>query len=274
MSYDSVERSISSAVPIALYDFTLGEKTWRYAASEDQIEVMIAGLTIKYDPLVIKDEGFSESGSPDNEDVKVSLPRTTPIAQLFRAVAPSDEVYITIRRTNFGTMEAPVYWIGTIKSTKAIGLNELELTCMMMASSFNRQGLRLGWQKGCNNSLYDQNCTVNPNDWVANLTISALSDVSVFSDQILAFPQGYFNYGYVEWDTEFGTKERRAIDQQVGPSIQLLEGSSGLSPGRTIRAYRGCSLTTTSCKSFNNLPNYGGCPHMPGKNPFDGNPVF
>jgi hypothetical protein len=45
--------------------------------------------------------------------------------------------------------------------------------------------------------------------------------------------------------------------------------------GNTISAFPGCRRTIDDCvNKFNNLDNFGGFPHSPGRNPFDGQPVF
>ena len=44
--------------------------------------------------------------------------------------------------------------------------------------------------------------------------------------------------------------------------------------GSEITLYPSCDRTTTGCNLFDNLPNYGGFPHLPGKSPFDGSQVF
>jgi hypothetical protein len=51
--------------------------------------------------------------------------------------------------------------------------------------------------------------------------------------------------------------------------------ADGLYYGLAVNAYPGCNRTTTECvDKFDNLDNYGGVPDLPGKSPFDGDPVF
>ena len=67
---------------------------------------------------------------------------------------------------------------------------------------------------------------------------------------------------------------RRGIESQNGNNFQVLGSTDGLEVGTAVTLYPGCPRNTTACKLFNNLPNYGGFPHLPGKSPFDGSPVF
>ena len=49
----------------------------------------------------------------------------------------------------------------------------------------------------------------------------------------------------------------------------------GLRVGQDVVAYPGCARTIAICQSkFNNAPNFGGVPGLPGKSPFDGTPIF
>lgn len=270
MSFDTLERSSYEARPRALYEFKLGESSWKYGSGE--IDTVVDGVGT-FSALVIKDEGFKESGSPDNEDVKISLPRTTAVAMLYRVLAPSQPVFVVMRRYNVGADDAPVVWVGTIKSSKTVGLNEIELTCRVAAASLDRPGLRLGWQRTCPHALYDHRCTVDANAYRVEIPIESLSGSAIFSTAISALAPAAFTGGYIEFPLNGGI-ERRAIEMQTGPSLGLLEGTTAMTTGLRVTAYPGCARTIEACKKYNNLPNYGGFNYMPGKSPFDGTPVF
>lgn len=271
MSYETLELSTHSAYPVALYEFALGTTTWRYASSEADVEVPGIGTFLA---TTILDEGVSQSGSPDEEDVQITLSRNLEVSKLFKDPFPSEPVYVIIRRFNRGGFDAPVFWVGSVKSSEDVELNQLKLGCLMMAASFKRPGLRLGWQRSCPYALYDNNCKVDPEAYRVDVRPQTVSGVAIFSDTIADLQEGRFRGGYVQWPTEHGSVERRGIDDQVGNALFLLEGTQGIAPGMVISCYPGCPRTTDGCQSFDNLPNYGGFPHMPGTSPFDGNPVF
>jgi hypothetical protein len=86
--------------------------------------------------------------------------------------------------------------------------------------------------------------------------------------------EGTFSGGFVEWTREDGSSEQLGIERQDGNDFAVLGSTIGLSTGQTVTLYPGCARDTATCKRFDNLPNYGGFPHLPGKSPFDGSPVF
>ncbi|MGP1665642.1 MAG: phage BR0599 family protein, partial [Rhodanobacter sp.] len=72
-----------------------------------------------------------------------------------------------------------------------------------------------------------------------------------------------------------GALERRGIDEHLGKQLRLLGKSDGLLEGMDVKAYPGCQRTSAVCAAkYNNLLNYGGYPHLPGKSPFDGDPLY
>ena len=57
--------------------------------------------------------------------------------------------------------------------------------------------------------------------------------------------------------------------------MTLLGGSYSLLVGTSVYGYIGCQRTAQYCNDVvGNLDNYGGFEQMPGRSPFDGNPVF
>ncbi|MCY1382815.1 hypothetical protein D9M69_708760 [compost metagenome] len=101
-----------------------------------------------------------------------------------------------------------------------------------------------------------------------------MDGTSISNGAFDAFADGYFTGGLVEWAVGGGEYDRRAIERHVGSILIVLGGTSGLVGGQAVRVYPGCAQTTTACKAFNNLPQYGGIPHLAGESPFAGNNVF
>ncbi|UJB18766.1 MULTISPECIES: phage BR0599 family protein [Lysobacter] len=67
----------------------------------------------------------------------------------------------------------------------------------------------------------------------------------------------------------------RGIRSHVGERLVLLGAGDGLRIGQAIIAYPGCGRSMAICHGkFNNAPNYGGAPGLPGKSPFDGTPIY
>ncbi len=275
MSFDTIERSNYDGQPIRLYEFSIGTVFHRYASGEEKVTLPGAPTPHVYDPLPISDGGMVQSGDGQSNETTITLPSSAPIAQLFNTVPPSEELWVAIRELHYGDTEAPVVWIGTVASSKQTGLAITEFTCQLLTASFERNGLRLGWGRQCPHALYDRNCRVNKAAYAAAIFVESFNGNTVVSDALNAFPGGYFNNGFYEFSMIPGVLERRAIEVHYGGSFLVLGTTEGLSVGGAILVYPGCARNTSECISkFNNLANYGGFPHLPGKSPFSGDPVF
>ncbi len=272
MSFDTIERSNFLGEPIALYEFRVGSVYWRY--SSDEVDTVLPG-NVEYNATAISDGGLVQSGDGQNNDVTITLPSNTEIAQVFSTSPPSEELWLTIRRKQREEDEAPVVWIGTVASSKQIGLRTTQFTCQMLSATFNRNGLRLSWGRQCPHALYDRNCRVDKTAFGVTMPIAALLGNVVQSAALASYPDRYFSNGFFEFVMTPGLVERRAIEHHVGDTFSILGTPEGLAVGATIIAYPGCARTTNECSvKFNNLGNYGGYPHLPTKSPFGGDPVF
>lgn len=271
MSFADKEQSNFGGQPVGLYEFSTGGKVWRYCSDvEDQV---VGGVT--YKGLSASDGGTTQSGDAQNDDMVITLPRNVDFARLFRGTPPSEEIWATIRRMQRGDDEAPIHWIGTVSSVKDVGNTKVEVTCHMLTASFNRTGLRLAWGRQCPHALYDRNCRADKAAFAIALQIESLTGNSVSSASIGTLPSGWLSNGFFEWEIEDGLMDRRPIENHSGSIFTVLGLTDGLNVGDWITVYPGCNRTTSHCVSkFDNLTNYGGIPALPGKSPFDGDPVF
>jgi uncharacterized phage protein (TIGR02218 family) len=263
---------------VCLYEFQWGNDIYRYTSADREVEwgALSGDPPIKWQPLAIKDNGFTQGVTA--EEFVVELPRSNEIVQLFRATPPSLPITLTCRRFHRDDPdnEAAVYWVGTISNVRGKDAITAELLGNPISQSMRRTGLRLCWERGCPHALYDQDCKVNPNAFRTNTTITALTGSTVQVAGMGAFPPARYSGGYLEWQaTGAGTLDRRAIERGDGNTLYLLGTTDRLIVGQAVSIYCGCDLTATTCKDFfNNLPNHGGFEMLPGKSPFDGNPVF
>lgn len=160
-------------------------------------------------------------------------------------------------------------WIGTITEMKREATDRCRLLTASLASTFTRSGLRLTWGRACPYSLYDHNCGILPQQFgIAGLVITALDGASITVNMPEGLPGDWFSGGYAEWISD-GVTERRGLRAQNGSTLGLFGGSVGLETGQTVTLYPGCDRTISTCNTkFNNVLNYGGQPHMPGKSPY------
>lgn len=275
MTFDTIERSNYDGRPLRLYEFSIGTLYERYASSEENVTLPATPSPHVYKAIPISDSGFVHSGDGQSNETTITLPSSAPIAQLFNTVPPSEELWIAIREMHYGDTEAPIVWVGTVSSSRQTGLAVTEFTCQLLTASFERNGLRLGWGRQCPHALYDRNCRVNKASFATAIMVESLTGNIVVSAALDSFPVGYFNNGFYEFSMIPGVMERRAIELHYGGSFLVLGTTEGLSVGGYILVYPGCARTTVECiNKFNNLSNYGGIPHLPGKSPFSGDPIF
>jgi uncharacterized phage protein (TIGR02218 family) len=271
MTYDTAERSNYGGKPVALFSFSLGPNEWNYVEGEEGVTV--GGRT--YLAATINDNGSIQSGDVTNDDYTVYAESSLAILNLFLGTPPSVEIYLTVRHWNIGEPDAPIVGVYLVRNAKRVSELQWEIVCRALTASLNRNGLRLGWTRNCPHALYDHNCRVNPLAYRVPIVVEGLTGVSIISTGISGLPSGYLSGGYFEWEWYPGVTEKRAIEVSSGSVINVLGTTDGMQVGQTIYAYPGCNRTISMCASrFGNTLNYGGFPHMPGKSPFDGDPVF
>lgn len=271
MVYDTIERSNASGKPVGLYEFIYGTATWRYCAYPKAI--VVGGQT--YEPLVISDSGYSMSGEPADDMVTIKTEANIPVSIMLNGSAPSETIWVNIRRYHHGDTEAPIMWVGYIAARKLVSSIEAEFKCKMLTAGFDRDGARLTYGRGCPYSVYDQDCKVNKALFALTTQVTGLSGNSVICSGLSGLPSGYLANGFFEWSRFSGALERRAIDTHATTAFAVLGSTVGIEVGNFITVYPGCGRTRNDCAyKFNNLSNYGGFAHLPGKSPFSGDPVF
>ncbi len=272
MSFDTQEKSIADGKPVRLYLFELGgNQRWSFCTADRAITL----LGITYRPMAISDDGIRMTGEASADTLKVIAPADLAVAALWRSVPPSDEVFLTIRDTHHGlgstAADADVCWVGSIAGVRWPQDDRCEVICESLSSSMRRPGLRLTYQRGCPHSVYDVECRASRVLHAVQAAITGLDGASI---QHNAAGSGVYAGGFIEWQSN-GRTERRGIDIEAGQKLTLLGGTAGLAVGGLLTLYPGCDGSSTVCNGrFNNMPNYGGFRHMPGKSPFDGDPVF
>lgn len=271
MAFDDKENSREAGQPVRLYLFTRGPLNFAYTTADR--DVTVANRTFKSVP--IEDGGIQFTGQAAADDVTVTLPANTEVAQLYQAVAPADEVSATVWDWHYGVDDYRVVFVGSVASCSMTTPYSSEITLRSLTASLDASGIKLAWGRACNYALYDKNCKVAPENYKTSGRVAALDGLNITVTQASQYPDGYFSGGYLEWTSSTGVVERRGIRIHSGSSLSILAGTAGMSANLNVTIYPGCTRTTTVCNTkFNNLPNYGGAPALPGRSPFDGNPVF
>lgn len=273
MAFDFLEASLEDGRPIYLYRFTLNSKVWRYTSAD--ADLVAGGAEWKAVP--IKDDGVKLTGESVTDALSITTVSSMEPAQIYAHFPPSQAMNVAILRTHDEDFDdIKVVYIGEVTQANIPSPGTVVFTCETLASTMKREGLRLAWQRDCPYALYDPlTCKVNKAAFGVAAVATLAENGHLKATALAAYPAPYFAGGYVEWTDPDRGVERCTIEAQGADGLIRLFGSGdGTSVGMAFTAYPGCAHTTTACKGFSNLLNYGGIPDLAGESPFDGNPVF
>ena len=289
--YGFSEISTTAARDVWLYLFQRDSAIWCYTSADRDILIDVGDGNgqQRYHALAISDGGVKQSGEATADDVTITAPSEIPVVQMFRGTPPSGNVGVVIRRLQFGDTDAPITWAGYVSSVKYKDGVASEIVCNTEVASVARKGLRKSWERGCNHALYDDGCGLNPADWSTKAIIDTL-DGDTLTLTLVTVPPPFwysevtspFANGYVEWNPDPGYTERRGIQTHTkaaspgnGDTCYMLNQTDGLAVGQSVTVVSGCQRVPSNCLvPFNNIASYGGFAFLPGKSPFDGDPVF
>lgn len=276
-TYDDLERSTDGASDVWLYKMWRGTRYWHYNSSDR--DVVFEGD--RYLSTAISNDGIKQKSEAVSDDFSIVVPSSIPIVGMFRGTPPLDMIRVELRQKHStAPTDAPIMWRGFVSSVRYRDEITSELICNTQRASLARRGLRLSYERGCPHALYDQDCKVNPDLWGELAVVTELGGNS-FTFDLAAEPvpprwEGRFSGGFVEWAPTRFYKDRRAIQTHIDSERKclMLNQTDGMFVGMQIVIYPGCRRIPADCKRFNNIPNYGGWQFLPGKSPFDGDPVF
>lgn len=277
MSFVNFERSRNRGEPINLFLFEYGqENTIRLGFTDFEQPITHDGVT--YNPDAIQRASVNASGTLDKQMLNIDTDKDSPIAELFRIYPPSSPVRVTILQGHADDIDKQflVIWTGRVLNAKWNN-SEVQLSCEPIASSLRRPGLRRRYQHACPHVLYGPVCRANK----AASTVTATLAESISGARV-ALVNGLLNEiqtqwlrnGTLEWLTPEGNLEARTIlSVHVAESQPIRLVLSGvvldLPSGHQVNLVYGCGHNLTDCETIHaNLPNYGGMPWIPTKNPF------
>lgn len=277
MSFEDYEDSVEGGRPYELFEFIYQGITERYTSADHTVFV---GL-VPYAPA----PGLARTTEIEDTGKNVASQNMTieawpgfPPAELFSVSPPSSVVNLLIKRVHEGDLtDARVMWAGRVLSV-AWAEDKVKMTCQSLFTRLKQPGLRRLYGKSCPHLLYQQGpgqCNVVAETFRVPVTITAVSGITVTSADFDAFPDGYFVGGKLSIETTPGIFEQRGIQQHVGDTVTMTHALANFVPGLTVDAFPGCDKKIETCHNkFNNVPNFGGTPYIPQKNPFGNNTVF
>jgi len=271
MSFNEIETSDDRGQPVMLYAFKLGDAVWRYTSADADITVD----TYRWKAVAISNDGVKQTGDATTDNLTITAPSSIAPVIMFNGTPPSNPMLVSIFSYHQGDTQTVLSYVGEVYQINHPQPGTATITCDTLNASMQRDGLRLSWQRNCPYALYDElTCRVLPADHAYHLVIQDVQDNSVAMTGLHA-DTGTLDGGYIEWEHPTRGLEFRMIETQVDNVCVVFGLADGLYSGLAVTAYPGCNRTTADCTDkFNNLDNYGGIPDLPGKSPFDGDPVF
>lgn len=271
MTYDSRERSADLARPVELYTFARGAQLYRYTSAN--AERIVEFQTFAKAP--IQRTEIEQGAEINRSGLRLTVPRDFPVALLYAIAPPSDTVALTLRQYHEGDGELATIWSGRVINVSFRG-SLAEINLEPIGTSLRRNGLRRFYQKTCPYVLGRNGCNVNMEGYRVPAPVDTVVGLTVTANELGAFPDGYFNGGYMEWPIGTGLYERRDIVGHVGTDVELDLIPYGLPVGIIANFFPGCdhTLGEFGCGKFDNEDNFGGMPFIPTKNPYGDEPVY
>jgi len=265
MTYDSREISLQSGEPVELYHFVRGNTHSRYTSAK----AAVSYLGESWLPVLLQRGSIDFTTEKGRNNLKLNVVRDFEIADLFRAMPPTDVILLTVHRIHTGETDGAVIWAGRVLNCEFTG-STAALNCEPISTSLQRVGLRRMYQRQCPHVLYGTQCRVDKAAFAVPAILSAVSGLTLTSATFGLYADGHFAGGYIDFVID-GNTERRFITDHTATTLTINLTLAGLVASSVIDAYAGCDHTLTICDSkFGNAENYGGMPFIPVKNPFSG----
>lgn len=269
MTFEDKETSVEDGKPVEVFEITSGSLSFHYTSAEDS--VTLGAQT--YTPVPgLNRSSNAEGPSRREQELKIELPTTDTVSQLFLGTIQGNRTRVVIsrfHRTDLPTPEVVQVFDGFIYSAQFSRFGKkATLSAKTALASIGRQGPPLAFQAACNYALYDPlTCKVDDTDpafRASALTVASLDGVvlTVTSGLSGVYADGWMTGGHIE---ALGDTDYRLILAHSGNVLTLSF------PLRTVptsvNVFAGCAHNPTICHTkFGNLNNYGGFPFVPNKN--------
>ena len=262
MSFNTFETSEYSGQPIVMVHIRAGSTDYTYTPND--LEAQHLGLTyLRLPGLEI--DAIEQGMDEVQNEIRLTMPRDNPVAQLFSGLLPTTSPEITIYSRHQGDTETIANWQGQVAAVDFQG-NRAEMRCASLLSLLKSTGLRYTYSRRCQHQLFDSGtCKVSP------VAFSAFSTVGSISGNVLGIaaaagkPDGWYTAGMVK---RTNTNEHRLIIGHVGANLTLYAPFSGISFGEAVQIFAGCDHTIETCDTkFGNSTNCSAWNAVPLRNP-------
>lgn len=268
MSFAQFEESRHAGRPIKLYKFMLGplpEDELRFTDAET-VQVY---ENLEYTPVAISHSKLSATGTLDRTTMTITMQGQTELSNIFRIYPPSYVVTLVIFQGHVDDTanQFLMCWGGKVLNASWPN-NELSLTCEPSSIAMRRPGLRRNYQRNCPHALYGVQCKAVKTALDA-ICLNTYREHTIQVSTVGGNGTWYSN-GTIEWVNEAGRREIVSIRSAGNDGMIKLAGlPPTLKVGMAVKLYKGCdhTLGALGCALHNNVPNYGGQPWIPLRNP-------
>lgn len=261
--------------PKELYRFVEGSNVWTVTSSD--VAEVYDGET--YIPITIGRSEAESKNELSRANVQVSVDLDNDMGRRWMRGILDEVVSLTVLSKDGN--DVSVVWKGRLSSVRPEDV-QISLVFESIFTSLRRPGLRARYQRSCPHVLYGRGCNLDKNDWATSGAVSNAQSTTVIVPAAALRPDGYYTAGMIEAPDG----SLRFIVQHTGSTLVLIRQLDNLNEsfansgyglnygGIVARVFPGCDRTKEICQSkFNNLPNHGGFPFIPLRNPFDGSSI-
>lgn len=287
MTFETYETS--NGQPVELLTFVNGTTVLRYTNANISLTID----AVEYLPLEYTRNAPSISKDSDDSQIRMNLPSTNPVVNLYRNILQSTITSLTIERfhQNDPAQDRQIFWKGEIGSVTVS--NAVATLLATPLSQGTDEMPRYTYQGTCNYFLFENgSCGIQRNNFRHVSTITSIDSSGLLlqvldlrvragvldtgmggllsSDEL----DSYWLNGYID----VGGELRRIVNNPAGATsplspdvIEIPFPLLNASAGSDITVYAGCSRTTSICRrKFDNLLSFGGWPNVPDNvNPFE-----
>jgi uncharacterized phage protein (TIGR02218 family) len=285
MTYASVEASAAEGRPYFLYQFVEGEQVWRFTSRADVwISAGSGGTEILWEPAAVAHGDVVQTSEIERGRLELTWPVSHPFARRFLAPLGNTPVTLTIFRGHEQVLgETVAHWKGRVVGAEVEG-SRILLTCESVFGTLRRAGVRAKYQRLCRHALYGRGCGLDiALSWLTG-TVTAMSGNAVTIPEAAGQPGGWFRGGVLRYGAQLGfitghagallTLSRPMPELAAALSAPEIDPDTGGPLPVFVDIAPGCDLRAATCAAkFGNLPNFGGFPEIPGRNPFGGGSI-
>lgn len=285
MTYATIEASAAGGRPYYLYQFVEGDQVWRFTSrASDWTSAASEGGALRWEAAAISHGDVVQTSEIERGRLELTWPLSHPFSRRFLAPLGNRPVTLTIFRGHEQVLgETVAHWKGRIVGAEVEGVRIL-LNCESVFSTLRRAGVRAKYQRLCRHALYGRGCGLDIAFHWQTGTVTSASGNALTIPEAAGQPAGWFRGGVLRFGAQLGF-----ITGQVGPTLTLsrpmpelaaalaapeIDPETGDPIPLVADIAPGCDLRAATCAAkFGNLPNFGGFPEIPGRNPFGGSSI-